>query len=502
MELRKYQIKAIEDIRHHFSRGKKRILLTAPCGSGKTVVASAMMQKANERGNKNLFVAHRRELVMQCSRKLGDFGLNHGVILSGKSPNMMSDVQVASVQSFIARRDRDSFILPKADLIILDEAHRSVSGQFQALIKIYPNSFIIGLTATPIRNDGRGLGNIYEELVECGTIKELTKLGYLVPNRIVAPTIPDLQKISVVAGDYDKKALTKKMNTAKLVGDIVEHWIRFSDTENGYRPTVVFATSIAHSKHIANIFNQNGVKAGHIDSKMSEIDRETQLANLNNGKIKVLCNCQILTEGWDCARVSCVIIARPTKSFPLYLQMVGRSFRIFPNKKDTVIIDHSGCVYEFGMPEDADGNWTLSTKKPKTRDRIKDPLPIEKQPFTCVQCDTVYQPTKDDPSCKNCGFISTKKERVVLISEGRLVEMPKTKPNADDKNNFFAQLLYYSRQKGFRDGWASHCFKQKYGHWPHSKQIFPIATGKDVIGFIQHLNIRRAKSRNIRELNL
>ena len=368
MNLRPYQNKAIEDIRHHFSRGKKRILLVAPTGSGKTVIASSMMQKAKERSNFNLFVAHRRELVMQCSRKLSDFGLNHGVIMAQKSPNMMADIQVASIQTFASRKDRDDFIKPKADVIILAEAHRSVSGQFQELIKVYPNAFIIGLTATPCRNDGRGLGNVYEELVEAGSIKELTKLGYLVPNRIVAPTIPDLQKIRIVAGDYEKKALTQKMNTAKLVGDIVTHWIKFGED----RPSVVFATSIAHSKHICNIFNQNGVKAGHIDSKQTELERETQLANLNSGKIKILCNCQILTEGWDQPKISCVIIARPTKSYPLYLQMIGRTLRPYTNKKDTLIIDHSGCVYEHGFPEDA-GNWTLSTKKPKTKDRIKDP---------------------------------------------------------------------------------------------------------------------------------
>ena len=498
MNLRPYQNKAIEDIRHHFSRGKKRILLVAPTGSGKTVIASSMMQKAKERSKFNLFVAHRRELVMQCSRKLSDFGLNHGVIMAQKSPNMMADIQVASIQTFASRKDRDDFIKPKADVIILDEAHRSVSGQFQELIKVYPNAFIIGLTATPCRNDGRGLGNVYEELVEAGSIKELTKLGYLVPNRIVAPTIPDLQKIRIVAGDYEKKALTKKMNTAKLVGDIVSHWIKYGEN----RATVVFATSIAHSKHIANIFRQNGVPSGHIDSEQNELERETQLANLNSGKIKVLSNCQILTEGWDQPKISCVIIARPTKSYPMYLQMVGRTLRPYPNKKDTLIIDHSGCVYEHGFPEDA-GNWTLSTKKPKTRDRIKDPIqPIEKQPFTCVRCDTVYAPNRDDYACPNCALIPTKKERIVLISEGRLVEMPKIKPNANDKQNFYAQLLFYCRQKGYKEGWASHTFKQKYGHFPHNKKTFPIATGKDVMSFIQHLNIRRAKSRNMRELNL
>ena len=498
MNLRPYQNKAIEDIRHHFSRGKKRILLVAPTGSGKTVIASSMMQKAKERSKFNLFVAHRRELVMQCSRKLSDFGLNHGVIMAEKSPNAMADIQVASIQTFASRKDRDDFIKPNADIVILDEAHRSVSGQFTELLKVYPNSFIIGLTATPIRNDGRGLGNIYEEIVECGSIKELTEQGYLVPNRIVAPTIPDLQKIRIVAGDYEKKALTKKMNTAKLVGDIVSHWIKYGEN----RATVVFATSIAHSKHIANIFRQNGVPSGHIDSEQNELERETQLANLNSGKIKVLSNCQILTEGWDQPKISCVIIARPTKSYPMYLQMVGRTLRPYPNKKDTLIIDHSGCVYEHGFPEDA-GNWTLSTKKPKTRDRIKDPIqPIEKQPFTCVRCDTVYAPNRDDYACPNCALIPTKKERIVLISEGRLVEMPKIKPNANDKQNFYAQLLFYCRQKGYKEGWASHTFKQKYGHFPHNKKTFPIATGKEVMSFIQHLNIRRAKSRNMRELNL
>jgi hypothetical protein len=196
-----------------------------------------------------------------------------------------------------------------------------------------------------------------------------------------------------------------------------------------------------------------------------------------------------------------VIIARPTKSYPMYLQMIGRTLRPYPNKKDTLIIDHSGCVYEHGFPEDA-GNWTLSTKKPKTKDKIKDPQPIEKQPFTCVRCDTVYAPNRDDYACPNCALIPTKKERIVLISEGRLVEMPKTKPNANDKNNFYAQLLFYCRQKGYKEGWASHTFKQKYGHFPHNKKTFPIATGKDVMSFIQHLNIRRAKSRNMRELNV
>ena len=494
--LRDYQKQAIQDIRKHFSNGKKKVLLVAPTGSGKTVIASSMLEQAKERGNFGLFVAHRRELVMQCSRKLADFEIKHGVIMASKSGNLYADIQIASIQTFTSRVGRDDFIKPNAHIIIIDEAHRSTSASFKKLIAEYPDAWVIGLTATPCRADGKGLGNVYQELVECGNIKELTQKGYLVPNRIVAPTIPDLQNIRIVAGDYEKRSLDNRMNTPKLVGDLVSHWIKYGED----RPTVVFAVSIKHSKYIANIFKQNGIPSGHIDGEMPEIEREEQLEKLNNGQIKVLSNCMVLTEGWDQPKVSCVIIARPTKSYSLYLQMVGRSLRPAENKKDTLIIDHSGCVYEHGFPEDVP-KWELKTSKEKERKK-KEPQPIEKQPFTCVQCDTVYKPTKDDPACPNCAFIPTKKEQMVLIQQGRLVELPKMKPNAQDKENFYAQLVYYAKQKGFKEGWASWTFKRKYGHFPHSKKVFPVATGKDVIKFIQHCNIARAKSKNMKELSL
>jgi len=494
--LRDYQRKAIEDIRSAFLKGRKKILLVAPTGSGKTVIASSMIEKTKQNQNFSLFVAHRRELVMQCSKKLAEFEIPHGVIMANKSGNVFADVQVVSIQTFASRIHKDDFIKPQAQLIILDEAHRSTSSSFRKLIAEYPEAYVIGLTATPCRSDGKGLGNIYEELIECGNIRDLTKQGFLVPTRIVAPSIPDLQDIRIIAGDYEKSSLDKKMNTPKLVGDIVSHWIKFGEN----RPTVVFAVSIAHSKYIANIFKQNGVPSGHIDGEMPEIERERQLQKLNNGEIKILSNCMVLTEGWDQPKVSCVIIARPTKSYSLYLQMVGRSLRPALNKKDTLIIDHSGCVYEHGFPEDTP-NWQLKTTTSKEKKK-KEPKPIDEQPFTCVKCDTVYKPTKEEPECPNCSFIPTKKEQIILIQQGRLVELPKIKPNAQDKENFYAQLVYYAKQKGYKEGWASWTFKRKYGHFPHTKKVFPVATGHDVIKFIQYCNIRMAKSKNMKELNV
>ena len=495
-KLRDYQIKAIEDLRFHFARGKKRILLVSPTGSGKTVIACSMIKNTKANSKFSLFIAHRRELVMQCSSKLTDWEVSHGVIMANKSPNMTADAQVGSIQTYTARKDRDTFIKPHADVIFLDEAHRSVSNSFKKLIAEYPNAFFIGLTATPIRSDGKGLGDIYEELVEAGNIKDLTQQGYLVKNKIVAPSIPDLQKIRLVMGDYDKKQLEQKMNTPKLVGDLVSHWMKFGEN----RPTIVFATSIKHSKYICNIFNHNGIPAGHIDGEMKEIDREKVLKRLDKDEIKVLSNCMVLTEGWDQPKVSCIIIARPTKSYPMYIQMIGRTLRPYPNKKDTLIIDHAGCVYNHGFPEDA-GNWSLTSTTRKEKEKITKEK-VEKQPMTCTQCSTVYKATKDDPSCPTCSHIPTKKEKIVLIAEGRLVELPKIRDNTKDKESFYAQLVFYGKQKGFKEGWASWTYKRKYGHFPHSKKVFPIATGKDVMNFIQHCNIRRAKSQNIRELNI
>jgi len=488
-QLRPYQTKAIDDIRESFTK-RKKVLLVAPTGSGKTVVAADIIRKVIENGKKCVFVAHRRELIMQCSNKLFNFGVRHGVIMADKPTTPDADVQVVSIQTYTARKDNFDFDRPDADLIIFDEAHRSASFTFQKMIEEYPEAHVIGLTATPCRADGKGLGDIYQGLIECSNIKDLTEEGYLVPSRIYAPTMPDLKGLKVLAGDYEKGRLDKRMNTPKLIGDIVNHWIMYGQD----RPTVAFATSINHSKKIAKMFNDSGIPAGHIDGKMPEIERERQLAMIKDGSIKVLANCQVLTEGWDEPKISCVILARPTKSYGLYLQMVGRSLRPDDGKKDTLIIDHSGSVYQHGFPEDTPA-WIL------TEDKIdlvpKEEQPIDKQPFTCIKCDTVYKPTKDNPECPNCAFVPTKKETELLIKEGRLVELKKekTEPTAIEKQIFYSQLKHYGKSKGFKPGWADWTFKEKYGHFPHTKKIGLKPPTEEVKNFIKHLLIKKAKRR-------
>lgn len=491
MHLRDYQDNALINMRDVFRNGKKKVLLVSPTGSGKTVIASAMIKQAIDKGKKCLFVAHRRELVMQCSNKLHEFDVPHSVLMAGKSGGW-SRCTVASVQTFNARKDNEYFMKPDADLIILDEAHRSVSKSFRDLVAEYPDAYVVGLTATPCRSDGKGLASMYEELVECGSIRNLTDRGFLVPTRIVAPTMPDLDGLRVQAGDYEKRGLDKRMNQPKLVGDLVTHWLKYAEG----RPTVVFCTSIAHSRYVAQIFRRNGIPAGHVDGEIPEIEREEVLNDLHTGKIKVLANCQVLTEGWDEPKVSCVILARPTKSYALYLQMVGRALRPFEGKVDTLVIDHSGCVYEHGFPEDTP-NWILTDGKvfdPKKAE----PKPIEKQPFTCIKCHHVYTPFKGAIECPSCGFAPTAQSKMILIKQGRLVELNKdaeeqAKVTAQQKLDFYAQLLHIKNQKGYKDGWCAWTFKEKFGHFPHTKRVAPNPLCIEAQNFLKHLQIKKAK---------
>ena len=480
--LRDYQTQAINNLRKVFAKGFKKALLVAPTGSGKTVIASSLIQQAIEKGSKVLFVAHRRELIMQCSRKLYDFGINHGVIMAGKSPSPNYAVQVVSIQTFNARKNNNDFEWPDADIIILDEAHRSTSKTFTSLINDYKTSLIIGLTATPIRSDHQGLGNVYDTLVVASDIKKLTEQNYLVPIRYIAPHVPDVKSLKIVAGDYEKKGLEKKMNTPQLIGNIVEHWKKYAYD----RPTVVFATSINHSKQLAKAFNNNYVQAGHIDGEMDETDREQQLEMYKQGKIKVLSNCQILQEGWDSPHTSCVILARPTRSKIMYLQMIGRILRPYKNKMDSMIIDHAGAIYTHGWPDEPI-NWTLETTEALLRKEYALSLQ-EKEPFTCLKCDYVYKPTKNNPECPNCAFMPTKKTKEILTKQGRLKELKKDK--TIDKQRFLAEVRYYALQRGFKPGWTSWVFKEKFGHFPKTYNIKPIITSEEVLGYIKHYYIK------------
>ena len=281
----------------------------------------------------------------------------HGIILAKRDDALRPQalVQVASIDTLRSRALNGTMQMPLADIVIIDEAHHARAKTYQRIVEAYPEAIILGMTATPCRGDGRGLGNIFQALIEAPQIPDLIGLGFLVGTQIYAPVVEDIARgVRAEKGDYVVSALSMRMNTDGLVGDIVSHWGRYGQN----KPTVAFAVDVAHSVHIASEFVKAGVKAEHLDGSTPLNEREAILGRLRSGETQVLSNCMVLTEGWDMPDVGCCILARPTKQRGLFLQMIGRVLRPAEYKERAIILDHSGGVYRHGRPEDRI-EWTL-----------------------------------------------------------------------------------------------------------------------------------------------
>jgi superfamily II DNA or RNA helicase len=440
-------------------------LYTGATGSGKTVILATI---AAEESGPILVVAHRRELIEQTSAKLYDAGVDHGIIQAGFSPRPSERVQLASIHTLHARAKRTRKIsLPPAALLIFDEAHHVRARTYRWLIESYPGAIILGLTATPCRADGRGLGNVFQGLIEAPSVAELTAAGYLVPAKIYAPVRPDLTNVQVRRGDYVEGQLAERVNTAKLVGDIVEHWHRLGHG----RRTVVFAVNVAHSVHIRDEFRRSGVLAEHLDGSTPIEERKRILAGFAAGTIDIVCNCAVLTEGWDRPEASCLILARPTKSLGLYRQMIGRVLRPSreTGKTDAIILDHSGAVFVHGFPDDEIA-WTLDQDcRAENRSHSARGERHAQGLTTCPECNAVRL---EGTPCGVCGWKAVVKSKPIIFAEGELGAVERSRQvrpaewTAAQRLAFYRQLIWIGRERGHKQGAAAYRFKERFGQFP------------------------------------
>ena len=299
-QLRDYQIKAIDDLAATVKRGNRRPILVMPTGSGKTVVAKEIIDRTVAKGNRVLVLAPRRELVYQTSDHLARAGIEHAMYMAGEERRVMAPVQVASIPTLYRRMKDGRGVPPLANLVIVDEAHLSIAASTQAVLNEYSNCVIIGLTATPARGDGRGLGEVYDDLVFGPSVKDLTDQGHLVPVRYYAPSKPDLDGVKIQMGDYNAKQLGERMNEPTLIGDVVTNWLRICPD----RSTVVFSVNIAHSLALCQEFERMGVDAAQLDATTPLDDRKEIIRKLHTGDIQVVTNCDVLTYGVDIPRLS------------------------------------------------------------------------------------------------------------------------------------------------------------------------------------------------------
>jgi len=472
IELRPYQVQIVDEFERAIAGGKRRLICVAPTGTGKTIIAGEIIKQAGPY-KKVLFIAHRDELLTQARDKLKRFEITAGIIKAGRDKDLrpLASVQVAGIQTLHARAVRAKTMqLPDADYVFVDEAHRIRARTYQNIIESYPNAIVIGLTATPCRGDGRGLGNVFEAIVECPQIGQLIELGYLLKPKIFAPPSPDLRGVGTAQGDYVINQLSDRMNTEALVGDIVEHWLKHAER----RRTVVFAVDVAHSAHITDELLKSGVKAEHVDGNTPAIDRQAILGRLASGETEVVCNCMILTEGFDLPDIGCIVLARPTKSLGLFRQMIGRGLRPAEGKIDCCVLDHSGGVHRHGRPDDPI-EWRLESDRKaanKVHESRKASAPKNADPFcACPACGQIRM---RGMGCDACGWKPKPKARPVEYIDGDLVELgkPAVVRSDTDRKIFYAELRGYQKFALKRDGkpyhpkWAAAQYRDKFQTWP------------------------------------
>ena len=270
MTLFPYQQKIVDEYEAATASSTRRILIVAPTASGKTHVAAEITKRALENYKRVLFLAHRNELLTQARERLAEFGITAGIIKAGREKGVrpLAGVQVAGIQTLHRRAIQSSIMeLPDADILLVDECHHIRAKTYQALIQKYPNAILIGLTATPCRGDGRGLGNCFDLMLQAPQIGELIKLDFLVPMRIFVPKPPDLRGVEVAkTGDYVISQLSARVNTDVLVGDVVEHYLRHGER----RRAICFAVDRAHSVHLMREFLKSGVRAEHLDGETKQ----------------------------------------------------------------------------------------------------------------------------------------------------------------------------------------------------------------------------------------
>jgi len=439
-ELRGYQGRAFNELRQAVADGYRKILLVAPTGSGKSVVFSKLISSASQKSNHVLFLVHKRELVYQASKHLTREGVPHGLIMAGEVMNKMKSVQLASKDTLWARAKLKSRIdMPPAKVVVIDEAHRTGSRTYNKILDDYEDAIIIGVTATPVRKSGRGLGKQFEKMIVVTSISELQELGFLCETEYMVPNIPDLSNIDVRDGDYVEEQLSELMDDNVLVGNIVNHYLRYAKG----RQTVLFASSVKHSIHLRDRFRMKGVAAEHIDANTNTKERDEIHDKFERGEIQVICNYGIYTEGVDMPELGCVIIARPSRSLVFHLQSIGRGLRPKEDGGKCLIIDHAGNVLRMG-PVEMDHYWTLDeTETIYERDSNNKKEPNERETeFICGQCGHIFV---SSPVCPKCGAPIEKVGKALKVAQGELTLYKPKRKKKDDKPTMQDKQRWYGR---------------------------------------------------------
>jgi len=498
--LRDYQQEALDAVRASVGAGIKRLCLQAPTGSGKTVLAAAIVNGSLSKGNRLTFVVSSISLIDQTVTMFYENGIREVGVIQANHPltDWSKLIQVASIQTLNSRK-----VFPESKTVIIDECHQlhkehvrwmghidKETGAIKNAAPGWENVPFIGLSATPWTS---GLGRFFETLQIMSTTTELISEGYLSPFQVFAADHPDLSKVKLVANEYHEGQLSNVMNDRAITANIIKTWRE----RWGKGKTLLFAVDRAHAKSLQERFIEAGVTCAYQDANTSSADRATIKREFHNGTVDVVCNIATLTTGvdWD---VRCLILARPTRSEMLFTQIIGRALRTAPGKDKAIILDHTSTSERLGLVTDiyhehlSGGRW--DTKEKVIR---KPPLPKPCPKCTCLIPVGVK-------ACPSCGFEREIVSKAPYEREGTLVAFDgifRKSGNTQretytpaEKAKFYAQLKGYAIGRGYNLGWAAHKYKEKFKVWPNGiRDIRPMAPGPEVKQFIQYLAIKHAK---------
>ncbi len=389
-ELFALQRNVVYAVQNAYRKGHKRVLVQAPCGAGKTIVASEITRLCLDKQKHILHIAHRRRLVDQMVKTLASFKVTAAPLMAERQ-TWQSSVYCASRDTLLAMLDA-GVALPRPDLIVWDECHVAAHALQAWYLQNCPEAWWIGMTATPVRPDGSSLRPPYEAMVQLGSPQDLIRIGRLCPVKVYNP-------------DAVGK-LRRKGGKVKPVGNPVDHWLKYAKG----MPTVVYAATVNESKRVVQEYQAAGITAEHMDASTSDDDREAIFERSRTGATMVISNCNVLIEGVDLPWLVCCQILRGCNSIVLWLQATGRVMRPFPGKANGIALDHAGAAHEFGFP-DGDFAWSLDDEGTlKSRNKP----PAERKPMTCPACGFVFS---GKSACPECGRVLPQKRRKSLLEQ-------------------------------------------------------------------------------------
>ncbi|GLC63001.1 hypothetical protein PLESTB_001969900 [Pleodorina starrii] len=402
--------------------------------------------------------------VLRGAARLRIFGIEPGLIISGEKADLLARVQIGSVQTLIRRLH--SYDAP--ELIIIDEAHRSVAKTYTDILTAYPFARVLGVTATPCRLDGKGLKEAFGCIVKGPSVETLIGSGYLMRPVIYSASIPDLTGVKSRGGDYAADQLAAALHRSDIYGDAVKS---YTDITPG-RSAIAFCVNVKHATATADAFNAAGISAEILTGEASTADRSGILGRLRSGETKIVCTVDVLTEGFDFEALEVVILLRPTKSQSLYLQMCGRVLRIAEGKAKAVILDHSGNALRHGLVEE-DRDWSLDGIRDDTAKRSVDGEAMSVR--LCKECFGVH---KLSPVCPLCGHEHATDARIPVARAGELKllaaeELEAAKKAAarkrkgeEKKARTLEDFVRLGRERGYRfpAAWAQHRYSARGGN--------------------------------------